>query len=319
MFESSDLSLVALETCVSTTPSLDLNDEVISRPEVIRTSDGGDISLRFDSSKISDAWLRLRQSLATASSGRRPKDSTLKVPLDAGITNATSDEGATAALARTINKEDFGAMEIIGQFNLGFIVTRRRTGDSEGGVAMDDLFIVDQHAADEKYNFETLQQTTRIRSQKLFRPQPLELTAGDELLALENIDVLRQNGFEVDLQSATENHGPRLSLTAQPISKDTVFDMKDLEELIHLMHDRPAGEMVRCSKARSMFAMRACRKSVMVGMPLTKGQMTAVVRHMGTMEQPWNCPHGRPTMRHLSDITVGEERDARAVDWAMFT
>jgi MutL C terminal dimerisation domain len=34
---------------------------------------------------------------------------------------------------------------------------------------MDDLFIVNQHAADEKYNFETLQQTTSIKSQNLFR------------------------------------------------------------------------------------------------------------------------------------------------------
>ena|ERR1700722_10881036 len=42
------------------------------------------------------------------------------------------------------------------------------------------------------------------------------------------------------------------------------------------MQDRPAGQMVRCSKARAMFAMRACRKSVMVGMPLTTNQMTTV-------------------------------------------
>ena len=50
----------------------------------------------------------------------------------------------------------------------------------------------------------------------------------------------------------------------------------DLEELLHLMQDRPLGQMVRCSKARAMFAMRACRKSVMVGTPLTKNQMTSV-------------------------------------------
>ncbi len=42
------------------------------------------------------------------------------------------------------------------------------------------------------------------------------------------------------------------------------------------MHDHPAGQMVRPSKTRAMFAMRACRKSVMVGMPLTKRQMTTV-------------------------------------------
>jgi DNA mismatch repair protein PMS2 len=52
----------------------------------------------------------------------------------------------------------------------------------------------------------------------------------------------------------------------------------DLEQLLHLLGDgaRPAGQMVRCSKARSMFAMRACRKSVMIGKALTKGQMVQV-------------------------------------------
>lgn len=48
-------------------------------------------------------------------------------------------------------------MKIVGQFNLGFIVTKLEN----------DLFIVDQHASDEKYNFETLQQTTTLNSQKL--------------------------------------------------------------------------------------------------------------------------------------------------------
>jgi DNA mismatch repair protein PMS2 len=42
---------------------------------------------------------------------------------------------------------------------------------------------------------------------------------------VENIEVLRQNGFEVET-AAEGDSGPRLSLTAQPISKDTVFDMK---------------------------------------------------------------------------------------------
>lgn len=54
----------------------------------------------------------------------------------------------------------------------------------------------------------------------------------------------------------------------------------DLQELIHLMQDNPAGGMVRCSKARSMFAMRACRKSVMIGRALSRAQMQQVGRSM---------------------------------------
>jgi DNA mismatch repair protein PMS2 len=134
---------------------------------------------------------------------------------------------------------------VVGQFNRGFIVARLcKAGDGEG--ATDDLFIVDQHAADEKYNFETLQATTRLESQKLLscvttftlissdsketgtpicRPRALELTAADELVAFENISVLQQNGFEVAIEG-DQPAGRRLKLVAQPVSKQTEFDIQ---------------------------------------------------------------------------------------------
>ncbi len=101
----------------------------------------------------------------------------------AGVGSAADNEEAAEALSRVIEKGDFERMEVIGQFNLGFIVVRRckaasadspsdsgnSSHSSAGGRDMDDLFIVYQHAADEKDNFETLQKTTRIDSQKLFR------------------------------------------------------------------------------------------------------------------------------------------------------
>jgi DNA mismatch repair ATPase MutL len=49
--------------------------------------------------------------------------------------------------------------QIIGQFNLGFIIAKLDQ----------DVFIIDQHASDEKYNYETLQQTTVINTQPLLR------------------------------------------------------------------------------------------------------------------------------------------------------
>ncbi|KAJ7687128.1 hypothetical protein B0H17DRAFT_1136449 [Mycena rosella] len=258
------LSAFALDTSISATPFL---EEVVSHPEVIWDMDGtcGDVSLWFNLPKIAASPGWLRQNLTTASA-HKAVDAPLKVPLDAGIIDAVVDAAAMAALARTIENMDFGAMQIVGQFNLGFIITRRRTDE------MDDLFIVDQRAADE--NFETLQQTTCIKFQKLFRSQLLELTASDELLALENIEVLRQSGFEIDLQTDA-----RLSLTAQLVSKDTVFEMK--------------GKTWRNSST-------LCTSS-----PQASVRYSKLGRHMGTMEQPWNA---RPKMHHLAHILEGQER-----------
>ncbi|KAI9060339.1 DNA mismatch repair protein MutL [Trametes sanguinea] len=296
--------------------------------EIIRTGNRESVSLGFDMAPVVETWKKLRERLTIARREEEIKRASVqdkRADQDASASINADDEEATETLSRVIDKTDFASMEVVGQFNLGFIIARRRkpSGEQEATASrgLDDLFIIDQHAADEKYNFETLQQTTKIESQKLFQPQVLELTAADELIALENVDVLRQNGFEVEVFE-DRPPGQRVQLIAQPISKSTVFDMKDLEELLHLLQDRPAGQMVRCSKARAMFAMRACRKSIMIGKPLNLRQMTSVVQHMGTMDQPWHCPHGRPTMRHLTDISgMGWDRQQAPmgrIDWSAF-
>ena len=57
-------------------------------------------------------------------------------------------------------------MRIVGQFNLGFIIAvRERQMDSD----IEDVFIIDQHASDEKYNFERLQAETVMQVQNLAR------------------------------------------------------------------------------------------------------------------------------------------------------
>ena len=40
----------------------------------------------------------------------------------------------------------------------------------------------------------------------------------------------------------------------------------------------------------------------MIGTHLDRPQMSRLVRQLSTLHQPWNCPHGRPTLRHLVDL-----------------
>lgn len=68
--------------------------------------------------------------------------------------------------------------------------------------------------------------------------------------------------------------------------------------MIYMLQDKP-NVPCRPSKLSKMFASRACRKSIMIGDTLDTKQMEKVVRHLSEIEQPWACPHGRPTMRHL--------------------
>lgn len=136
----------------------------------VSTTDGkDDVVLSVDVAQIGSRW-RGAQSSRAAAEDREVLENLVAGDRRAGVGNRNEEEAA-AALSRVIDKEDFKTMIPIGQFNKGFIIARRRRssgGSSQTGVP-DDLFIVDQHASDEKYNFETLQQTTRVESQRLIR------------------------------------------------------------------------------------------------------------------------------------------------------
>ncbi|KAL4826895.1 hypothetical protein H8958_012423 [Nasalis larvatus] len=202
------------------------------------------------------------------------------------------NQAAEDELRKEISKTMFAEMEIVGQFNLGFIITKLN----------EDIFIVDQHATDEKYNFEMLQQHTVLQGQRLIAPQTLNLTAVNEAVLIENLEIFRKNGFDfvIDENAPVTERAKLISL---PTSKNWTFGPQDIDELIFMLSDSP-GVMCRPSRVKQMFASRACRKSVMIGTALNTSEMKKLITHMGEMDHPWNCPHGRPTMRHIANLGV---------------
>lgn len=200
-------------------------------------------------------------------------------------------------------------MKVIGQFNLGFII----------GKLDQDLFIVDQHAADEKYNYERLSQSTIFNQQPLLRPLRLDLSPEEEIVASMHMNTIRKNGFalEEDLHAPP---GHRFKLKAIPFSKNITFGIADVKELISILADSQGeclmtssykmdtSESVCPPRVRAMLASRACRSSVMIGDPLGRNEMQKILENLADLKSPWNCPHGRPTMRHLVDLTTVHKR-----------
>ncbi|KAF8652967.1 hypothetical protein HU200_062399 [Digitaria exilis] len=117
------------------------------------------------------------------------KAATLDIYLPSGEeAKSNSLAAATNELDRLFSKDDFGEMEVVGQFNLGFII----------GKLDQDLFIVDQvsyirftHAADEKYNFEGLSQSTTLNIQPLLQPLRLDLSPEEEVIVSMNMNTIR--------------------------------------------------------------------------------------------------------------------------------
>ncbi|XP_059620114.1 mismatch repair endonuclease PMS2 [Phlebotomus argentipes] len=271
-----------------------LEDKVIDVDSVAK-SHSSRAKIRQMSQKLSISMAEIRAKCQQEAQARKEagqvdnlKRLKFKAKLDPNINDAAEEE-----LSREIDKNSFSSMKIIGQFNRSFIIARLD----------DDLFIVDQHATDEKYNFEQLQATEKIQSQPLVIPQSLELSAVKELQLMDNLDVFQRNGFHfaIDREAPTTK---RIKLVQKPQSRNWDFGVQDIEELLFMLEDAPAGVTCRPSRVRAMFASRACRKSVMFGMALKRSDMRRLLDHMGQIKHPWHCPHGRPTMRHLLNLSM---------------
>ena len=226
-----------------------------------------------------------------------------------------NDDDCVQELGAVFTQERFLRLEILGQFNLGFIIAR------DG----DDLFIIDQHAADEIYNFEQLHKTTTLNIQPLLVPAPLELSPEDEILVENNLDVFKHHGLILQRDESAEP-GHRFSLKSCVYSKKTSFGVDDVHELVSVLREDMAEstastasssqaqstqkrELLKkqaycLTRIRAMLASRACRKSIMIGTALSFQDMRRIVDHLATLDRPWRCPHGRPTIRHLASLTL---------------
>ncbi|KAJ8670796.1 hypothetical protein QAD02_002055 [Eretmocerus hayati] len=197
---------------------------------------------------------------------------------------------------KELSKESFNKMQIIGQFNLGFILVKL-----EG-----DIFIIDQHASDEKYRFEKLSDEIKLKTQKLIAPKSLNLSVLNESILIDHQHIFQSNGFTFNINYKSDP-GNRVHLTGMPVSFDWQFGQEDIEELVFLIREggidgSGTNKIPRPSRVCQMLASRACRGAVMIGKALDFVDMRRLLTQMSQMKNPWNCPHGRPTLRHLISL-----------------
>lgn len=203
---------------------------------------------------------------------------------------------AEQELKFNLDKKSFEDMQVLGQFNRGFIIARLNK----------HLFIIDQHATDERSNYEDQLEKSPLIKQTMVHPKPLYLNSIREKAIIENLDAFKKRGFDFAIDES-KTAGLRVMLTGTSICKgqglDEYLSKEDVEELIDVLLESPHNsDTYILRKVKSVAATRACRKSVMIGDNLTWAQMTDIVAKMARLKNPWVCAHNRPTIRHLIDI-----------------
>ncbi|MCB9423209.1 MAG: DNA mismatch repair endonuclease MutL [Ardenticatenaceae bacterium] len=184
-------------------------------------------------------------------------------------------------------------MRIIGQVGASYIIT-------EGP---DGLFLIDQHAAHERILYEQFmaaRQNDAVASQGLVAGTAVHLSPSQATLLAENLDMLSQIGFQIEL------FGPNAFMVrAVPAILAKLDPARALQAIVD---DLEQGNTPLEGQIEAKIILRVCKTAaVKAGQTLTTTEMEAMVRQLEACQSPHTCPHGRPTLIHLSVAQLAKE------------
>lgn len=186
------------------------------------------------------------------------------------------EEGAPASEAK------FPMPLIIGQFLKTYILAELN----------DTLYLIDQHAAHEKINFERYMEEMLSRElmlQPLLIPEVIELPMDDYSIYLDNQEIFQAAGF------AIEEFGDRsLNIREVPLFLSSVSVKRYFSEILDNLKNLGKGSAREIRYLR--IATVACKASVKAQDELSLKEMQHLVNELRFLKEPFTCPHGRPTM-----------------------
>ncbi len=158
----------------------------------------------------------------------------------------------------------------------------------------DGLYLIDQHAAHECVLYEQVREAALLqtpRSQGLLAPATVDLTPQQEEAAREQAELLAQYGWQIE---------PFGNLTVLLRAVPAILTGKEPAQALRDLLDTSMAETAMPSWEERVAATVACHAAVRAGATLTLQEMTGMVELLQGLKQPHTCPHGRPTMLHLS-------------------
>ncbi|SFP90728.1 DNA mismatch repair protein MutL [Butyrivibrio proteoclasticus] len=169
----------------------------------------------------------------------------------------------------------------------------------------DKIFLMDQHAAHEKVNYERMMKRYKSGeqlSQMVNPPVIISLSASEEELFLKYRQYFEKLGFNI------ENFGGHeYAMRAIPIDLFGCDNEKDmfieiLDELSHETNLDRTPDVINYK-----IASMACKASVKGNTKMSRAELEALLDELLTLENPYNCPHGRPTIISMSKYEIDKK------------
>ena len=158
------------------------------------------------------------------------------------------------------------------------------------------LYIMDQHAAHEKVNYERLMEAYRKKeriTQFVSPPMVISLTRAEEAILEEFKSEFERIGFTIEPYGGREYAISEIPANLYGINEKELF-----LEMLSDLEDR--GSMQPSELIASKLASMSCKAAIKGGQKISFQEADALVSQLLTLENPYACPHGRPTIIHYS-------------------
>lgn len=156
----------------------------------------------------------------------------------------------------------------------------------------DKLLIVDQHAAHEKVKYERLMKQfheKQVASQTLLPPIIVSLSAQEELVLQEYMETFENLGFEIESFGGRE-----YALRSVPVD---LYGCSEREMFLEVLDELDTGVSRGSFKVvEEKIASMSCKAAVKGNNRLSPAEAQELIDELLTLENPYNCPHGRPTI-----------------------
>ena len=162
------------------------------------------------------------------------------------------------------------------------------------------LLIVDQHAAHEKVRYERLMRRFRekeIVSQSINPPRIVTLNNREKEVYLLHAADFEALGFVVE-----EFGGNDYAIRGVPLDLYGYAEGDYFYEILDELSEEPAKGTPE--SIRNRIATMACKAAVKGNMRISRPEMEALLDELLTLENPYNCPHGRPTIVSMSKYEI---------------
>ena len=164
----------------------------------------------------------------------------------------------------------------------------------------DKLFIVDQHAAHEKVKYERLMKHYHekdIVTQTLNPPIVVTLSAKEEATYLSCKDVFAGLGFEIE-----DFGGREYALRGVPVD---LYGQEEKTLFLSVLDEMSEGPLHKdLTVVEEKLATMACKSAVKGNHSFSFAEMEALIDELLTLDNPYNCPHGRPTIISMSKYEI---------------